>query len=151
MTPRQSHLLSANFTAIAHATEDIDKVEQALGFLMAPVARTKITLTRRYLKGHYGNMITTVSCRLSVKELSSEPINAISQNLSESDKQFLSGSVESCLDEEGNLYLRFDKQEALLGNVRLCQGDPIRMKMKFAPGYNADAIVRVCRESGLIS
>jgi len=151
MTARQSRLLSANFTAIAHATEDIGKVEHALGFLIALVARTEIALTRRYLKGHYGNMITTVSGKLSAKELSPESLSIISQKLSESDKQFLSDCAKSCLDEEGNLYLRFDKQEALLGNVRLCQGDPIRMKVKFAPYYDAEAIIRVCRESGLIS
>jgi RNA binding exosome subunit len=151
MTARQSRLLSANFTAIAHATEDIGKVEQALGFVIALVARTEIALTRRYLKGHYGNVITTVSGRLSAKELSSESLSIISQKLPESDKQFLSDCAKSCLDEEGNLYLRFDKQEASLGNVKLYQGDPIRMKMKFAPGYDGEVIIGICKESGLIS
>ncbi len=151
MTARNSHLLSANFTAFAHATEDIARVEQALEFLITPMTRVEVALTRQYLKGHHGNMITTVSCRLSSKELSSEALSMLLQKLSELDRQFLSSSLGSCLDEEGNLYLRFDKQEALLGNVRLCKGDPIRMKIKFAPDHDADAIIRVCRESGLIS
>lgn len=150
MAPQKAAFLSAHFTAIAHATEDIEKVEQGVKFLIDLVSTTSVSLTRRYLKGHHGNVITAISAKLSAKELSSDPLNLVSQKLPESDRRFLSGDMRSCIDEESNLYLRFDKQEALLGNVKLHQGDPIRLKLKFASTYDAETMVNVCRESGLI-
>jgi len=150
MAPEKEGLLSAHFSAIAHATEDVAKVEHAIMFLMGLVSSTETSLKRQYLKGHYGNVITTVSAKLPAKGLSPNALRVLSQKLPESDKQFLSSDMSSCIDEEGNLYLRFDKQEAFLGTVRLHQGDPIRVKLKFAPAYDAEGIVKFSRENGLI-
>jgi len=150
MESRRSIFLSAHFDAIAHATEDIQKVEQAIRSLIQLVIVGNVNLTRRYLKGHYGNMIATISAKLSAKELSSDPLRALSRQLTESDRRFLSENMKSCIDEDGNLYLRFDKQEAFMGKVRLHQGDPIRMKLKFASTRNSETILKACRESGLI-
>jgi len=150
MTPPVSAFLSAEFSAIAHTTEDIQKVEKCVTFVVESISGTKANLSRRYLKGHHGNIITTISARLSHKELPSDTLNVLSRKLSESDRRFLSQHLGDRVDENGNLYLRFDKQEAFLGNVRLQNGDPIRMKLKFAPGYDVEAVVTLCRESGLV-
>jgi len=150
MAPEKEALLSAHFSAIAHATEDVAKVEHAIRFLMGLVSTTETSLRRQYLKGHYGNVITTLSAKLPARGLSPNALRVLSQKLPESDKQFLSSDMSSCIDEEGNLYLRFDKQEAFLGTVRLHQGDPIRIKLKFASTYDAEGIVKFCRENGLI-
>jgi len=150
MAPPVSAFLSAEFSAIAHATEDLQKVEQSVTFVVESISRIKANLSRRYLKGHHGNMITTISARLSHKELPSDTLNLLLRKLSESDRRFLSQHLADCVDEDGNLYLRFDKQEAFLGNVRLQNGDPIRMKLKFASAYDVEAIVTLCRESGLV-
>jgi RNA binding exosome subunit len=150
MAPQESLFLSARFATIAHATEDIRKVEQGVAFLTTLVSTAKINLTRQYLKGHHGNMIATISAKLSSGELGSDYLRRISQALTESDKLFLSDGLGGCIDEEGNLYLRFDKQEAYLKRVRLYQGDPIRMKLKFSLTRDPEEIVRVCRESGLV-
>jgi RNA binding exosome subunit len=143
--------LSAHLSVIAHATEDIQKVEQATRFVGVLISRTQVNLTRRYMKGHYGNMIATISVKMVGKMLLPNMLEVLSQRLSESDKQFLGSDIESCIDKEGNLYLRFDKQEAFLGAVKSYQGDPIRMKLKFVPGYDSDRIVDLCRKSGLVS
>jgi RNA binding exosome subunit len=37
---------------------------------------------------------------------------------------------ENLLDENGNFYVRLDKQEALKGKIKLATRDPIRIKMK---------------------
>jgi len=150
MESRRSIFLSAHFDAIAHATEDIQKVEQAVRSLIELVSTGNVNLTRRYLKGHYGNMIATISAKLTAKELSSDSLRALSQQLTESDRRFLSEDMRNCIDEDGSLYLRFDKQEALMGNVKLYQGDPIRMKLKFASTRDPETILKACRESGLI-
>jgi RNA binding exosome subunit len=47
--------------------------------------------------------------------------------------------------------LRFNKQDAFLGALKLYQGDPIRMRLKFTSGYSSERIVDLCRESGLVS
>lgn len=150
MVPPKSAFLSADFSAIAHATEDIDKVEQAVRSLVAWLSRSKVNLTRQYVKGHHGNVITTISAKLSGKELYPEALTLLSQKLSESDRRFLFDHVQSCVDQDRNLYLRFDKQEAFFGSIRLHEGDPIRAKFKFASMYDVERIVSFCKESGLI-
>ncbi len=150
MAPRKVAFISAHFSAIAHATEEVTNVERAVRFLIGLILRSEVSLSRQYLKGHYGNMITTISARLPAKILPSNPLELLSHELSEFDRQFLSSEIRSCVDEEGNLYLRFDKQEAFLGTVKLQQGDPIRVKLKFASSYDPEGIVKFCRENGLI-
>jgi RNA binding exosome subunit len=143
--------LSAHLSVIAHATEDIQKVEQATGFLVGLISHAQANLTRQYMKGHYGNTITTISVKLAGKALLPNALQAVIERLSESDKQFLDRDVESCVDKEGSLYLRFDKQEAFLGRVKSYQGDPIRMKLKFVSSYDSKSIVDLCKKSGLVS
>jgi RNA binding exosome subunit len=143
--------LSAHLSVIAHATEDIQKVEQATSFLVGLISHAQANLTRQYMKGHYGNTITTVSVKLAGKALLPNALQAVIGKLSESDKQFLDRDIESCVDKEGSLYLRFDKQEAFLGRVKSYQGDPIRMKLKFVSSYDPESIVDLCKKSGLVS
>jgi RNA binding exosome subunit len=153
MAPEKTPFISAHFSAIAHATEDIQKVEQATRFLIeiiSSLSRGQAQLNRQYMKGHHGNVIATVSAKLAAKALSPNVLRLLSQNLSESDRQFLGRDIESCVDEESGLYLRFDKQEACLQKVRLHQADPIRMKLKFVSRYNPERIVDLCKESGLV-
>lgn len=143
-------LLSVDLSAIAHATEDVNKVEQSMRFLAECVSKTEVSFTRRYMRGHHGNMIATLSARLSPKEVSNETLRLLSSKLSDEDRRYLSHDLRNCMDEEGNLYLRFDKQDAYLGTVRLHQGDPIRMKLKFPSRHKPEMIAAVCKESGLI-
>lgn len=150
MAREKTPFLSAHFSAIAHATEDIQKVEEATGFLIELISREPARLSRQYMKGHHGNLITTVSSKLPGKALFPNALEVLSHNLSESDKQFLAHGINSCVDEENGLYLRFDKQEACLQKVRLHQADPIRMKLKFVSGFDLESIVDLCREGGLV-
>ena len=151
MPPKSTPFLSAHLSVISHATEDIQKVEQATRFLVELISRNHVNLTRQYMKGHHGNMIATISVKLAGKALLPNVLQVLSQRLSESDKQFLESGIESCVDKEGNLYLRFNKQDAFLGSLKLYQGDPIRMRLKFTSGYGSERIVDLCRESGLVS
>jgi RNA binding exosome subunit len=149
MAPQKTPFLSAHFSVIAHATEDVQKVEQAASFLIELVSKGQANLTRQYMKGHHGNLIATISAKLTGKELFPNALEVLSQRVSESDRQFLSSDIKDCVDKEGNLYLRFDKQEACLRKVKLHQGDPIRMKLKFVSGHDPVRIIDLCRESGL--
>jgi len=151
MPREKSPFLSAHLSVIAHATEDIQRVEQATKFLIELISKTQVNLTRQYIKGHHGNTITTVSAKLDAKALLPNALELLSQKMSESDRQFLSNDIGSCVDKEGNLYLRFNKQDAFLRAVKFYQGDPIRMRLKFVPGYDYERIIDLCRESGLVS
>jgi RNA binding exosome subunit len=151
MPREKTSFLSVHLSVIAHATEDIERVEQATRFLIELISKTHVNLTRQYMKGHHGNMITTISAKLDRKALLPNALELLSQKISESDRQFLGNDIESCVDNEGNLYLRFNKQDAFLRAVRFYQGDPIRMRLKFVPGYDSNRIVDLCRESGLVS
>jgi RNA binding exosome subunit len=150
MPAQRPQFLSAQVTAIAHATEDIEKVERAARYILGLVSKTEASLTRRYLTGHHRNVITTVSAKLSAKELSPEALNVLSQRLSESDRSFLSRDMKSCVDEDGSLYLRFDKQDAFMEKLKLHQADPVRLKLRFASGHDFETIVDACRKSGLV-
>ena len=151
MSPEKTPFLSAHLSAIAHATEDIQKVEQAMRFLIELIAKSQVNLTRQYMKGHHGNTIATITAKVPGKTLLPDALELLSQNLSESGGRLPHNDIESCLDKEGNLYLRFDKQDAFLRAVKFFQGDPIRMRLKFVPGYDSDRIVGLCKESGLVS
>ena len=149
MAHEKTPFLSAQFSVIAHATEDIQKVEQATSFLIELVSKGQAKLCRQYMKGHYGNMISTISAKVAGKGLLPSALEVLSQRAPESDKQFLSSDIKDCVDKEGNLFLRFDKQEASLRRVKFHQSDPIRMKLKFASGYDLVKIIDFCRASGL--
>lgn len=151
MVPEKSSFLSAQFSVVAHATEDIKKVEDAASFVVQVIAKGQVSLSRQYVKGHHGNLITTISARVAARGLLTDALGLLSQKLSESDSKFLGSEIRSCVDEDGSLYLRFDKQEACLQRIRLHQADPIRMKLRFIPGCDAVRIVDLCRESGLAS
>jgi RNA binding exosome subunit len=151
MVPEKTPFLSAQFSVVAHATEDIKRVEDAASFVVQVIARGQVNLTRQYVKGHHENVITTITARLAARGLRTDALGLLSQKLSESNSELLGSEIRSCVDEEGNLYLRFDKQEACLQRIKLHQADPIRMKLRFIPGYDAAKIVDLCRESGLAS
>jgi RNA binding exosome subunit len=51
--------------------------------------------------------------------------------------------------EKGNLYLRLDKQSALLGTAKFTQNDPIHLKIHFKD-KTAEEIVQFCKTTGLL-
>jgi RNA binding exosome subunit len=150
MAARRSPFLSLDISAIAHATEDLEKVEQAVRFVTECLTGIRANVTKQYLKGHHGNVITTISVKLPRKQLSPDGLELLSRRLSDSDKRFLSDHMSSYVDPDRNLYLRFDKQEALLGRARLHESDPVRMKLKFSSTYDEEAVAAMCRENGLV-
>jgi RNA binding exosome subunit len=151
MPREKSPFLSAHLSVIAHATEDIQRVEQATRFLIELISKTQVNLTRQYMKGHHGNTIITISAKLDARALLPNALELLSQKMSESDRQFVGNDIGSCVDKEGNLYLRFSKQDAFLRAVKFYQGDPIRVRLKFVSGYDSEKIIDICRESGLVS
>jgi len=131
-----------------HATEDLNKVVQAVQRILPADHVDSIVFKRNNLRGHYGNPITLFETRIKREEIIKPLIEKLSTNLSGLDKEALLREIELHL-EKGSLYIRLDKQAALQGEFKLCTADPIRVRIRFRKD-KLEGIVKVCREIGLL-
>jgi RNA binding exosome subunit len=122
---------SIEVSTIAHATDDLDKVQAALTRLFPDSLRGRQLFTRRYLEGHYGNPIATFEAHLTEARDVDEFKVFFLKQLSAVDKMSIAKDLDRHTDDDGNLYIRIDKQRLFRGSVRLGQDDPIRVRMKF--------------------
>jgi RNA binding exosome subunit len=120
---------AANISTFAHATEDEKKVLKALGVLLpegVDVSKTK-------LKGHYGNIIFTLTASTEQRKLVREFWVRITTKLSDGELNMLRAAVPESVDEKCNLHLRFDKQLAYEGELAFTKGgDAIHVRLKLA-------------------
>ena len=122
---------SAEVTTIAHATDDLEKVELALSHLLPEALKGRQIFTRRYLQGHYGNPIVTFEAHLTDPQDLDEFKEFFLKQLSVLDKASVVRELDRHTDSDGNLFIRIDKQKMFRGIARLGQDDPIRVRMKF--------------------
>jgi len=122
---------SIELSTIAHATDDLDKVQGTLVRLLPDSLKGRQIFTRRYLQGHYGNPIVTFEAHLTESTDVEEFKDFFVKQLSEMDKVSIMQDLDRHTDADGNLYIRIDKQRMFRGTARLGQDDPIRIRMKF--------------------
>jgi len=132
----------------AHATEDENKVIEAVRHLLPTVQVENIVFKRSSLRGHHGNPIAFFEAKTKEKEIMRAVLENLSSGLSPLDKESLLREVELHV-EKGNLYLRFDKQAAFQGQFKLGVSDPIRVRLRFRKNKLED-IVQICREIGML-
>lgn len=128
--------LSAELTAFAHATEEPDRVKQALLNSLPGDSRGELEgwVTTALLKGYYGNPILVFKLRVEEPEKASVVLRWIIENLPPEDVALLNRTLEQRIDGSGHLYIRLDKQQAFLGRIRVYDGDDvIRVKGKLSP------------------
>ncbi len=123
-------ILSVEISAIVHATEDSTKVAQALRNVLSEHVSDEVKMTMQYLQGHHGNPIRTLRTGLKKRKIIDQFLNHLMTNLNADDLKDMAKNVNMYMDEEGNMYLRLDKQAAYRGEIRSKQEDPIRVKMK---------------------
>ncbi len=146
-----SRAIRVDLSAIAHATEDIEKVCLAVKSLLPRDFHDKVTFGRDHMTGHHGNPIVSLKATISDRTKAERLIKELAPRLSSLDRSLLLGELGRCVDSEGNLYLRFDKQAAYLGDVRFKQEDPIRIKVRFQGRLcTIEAIRTICKEMGLV-
>jgi RNA binding exosome subunit len=133
---------------LAHATEDIDKVEAALRNTMPNELVNTVVLKKTNLTGHHGNSIVLLETRIKEKGAVQGVFRKLSAGLGIMDKEFLAGEIKQHL-EKGNLYIRLDKQSAYMNELRLGKTDPIHFKVHFKKS-DVEEVVKICRESGLV-
>lgn len=146
-------MASVNIETFAHATEDPEKVLKSLKFILPEEILDEVKIKREELKGHYKNPIIIFRVTVRRRDLAKKVLSRIAKILSERDKKRIKSSFDRRLDPSGNLYLRFDKQEAYLGKAVLTEsGDSIRIKIAFTSHpLELNKILGFCKELGLVT
>jgi RNA binding exosome subunit len=132
----------------AHATEDLDKVMEAVYHVLPINQSEEIVFKRSNCEGHYGNPITFFETRIKDKETVRAIVENISANLSSLDKAELGRELGRCF-EMGSLYIRLDKQAAFQNKIRLVTSDPIRIRIRFRKSKLED-VTEICRKIGML-
>ena len=133
----------------AHATEDTDKVLAAARTIIPPEFLDAVVFEETTLTGHHGNPITLLKARVKNMNIIQKIFNKLSQSLDNLDKENLTGRLNQYL-ENGNLYIRLDKQSAYQNRLKLCPTDPVHLKIHFKK-HDSQEIIDICRRSGLVS
>lgn len=131
-----------------HATENPEKVQTAVKNLLTGELAENLIFQKTPLEGHHGNPITLFTSRLTDKKNMPQAIKKIAEHLSSIDKEELDRDINLHI-EKCNLYLRLDKQSALLGNTKFTQTDPIHLKIHFKD-KTADEIIEYGKNTGLL-
>jgi len=127
-------VLRVSIKAFAHATEDINKVRNALKNILPDEIKNAINnLNVTTVKGHYGNEINILDLTLS-KNDSYSLLKNILCKLEETERNILLASLSSRLDvKHSHLYIRLSKQDAYLGKLKLLDGsDVIKLVITFS-------------------
>jgi len=132
----------------AHATEDTNKVIEAVQKLLPEEHLEEISFKKRRLKGHYGNPIRLIETKIRKKEILTKILARIAEKISEIDKDLLSRELDRHID-RGSLYLRFDKQAALQDEIQLQSADPIHVRIRFRK-ERKEEIYEICKKLGLV-
>jgi RNA binding exosome subunit len=120
---------SARVSTLAHATEDEQKVIAALRVLLSN--DTEIKMAK--LKGHYGNPIISFEASIGQRKTLSELWQRIVEKSCAGELEKIGKIVDDRIDESCHLYLRFDKQQAYVGELTLTDsGDAIHLTLKIA-------------------
>jgi RNA binding exosome subunit len=131
-----------SYRVFIYGTESECKVEKALKNIF-PDALPQKEVT----EGYYKNPVTILSQKFNKKR----EINNFIKKLHEMDsneKIKVSNDLDKKMDDKGNLFLRFNKQEAFKGNWKVVEhGDSIHIKIKIAayPSKKEGAI-KIARE-----
>ena len=132
----------------AHATEDTEKVLVAVRNTLPEAVGESVVFERTALTGHHGNPIVLFEAKLEDRKMLPSALQRIGSRLTTLDKETLDSELKLHL-EKGNLYLRFDKQQAFLGELRFSSNDPIHFKVHFK-NKTTEEIIGICGDSGLL-
>ena len=147
-TPSKFPIAYIEIRVFSHATEDIEKVQTATRNTLPETLATDIIFSKTNLDGHHGNPITLVEAKLENRKLLLSALEKIGATLSSLDKEALNEELKTHIEKRG-LFLRFDKQSAYLGALKLGSNDPIHFKIHFK-NRTPEEIEDICRKAGVI-
>jgi RNA binding exosome subunit len=139
------------FQTLVHSTEDPAKVRTALVNAILPLDPDVIRISSKEMRGHYKNSLILLKGKLEDEHLLERTLEHISMTLPVADKEVIASRFGLMSDQAGSLYLRFDKQMAYVGDLRLGRHDPVRVKIKFSPRYvRSRSVYSLCKEIGIV-
>jgi RNA binding exosome subunit len=121
----KSPIQSVEVTYLVHATEDAAKVSSAVAGLLGVPVDPEV----ESLEGHFGNKIEKARVHLTGEEAGRAFASIISR-MPAALKREIVADIGGFLDEHSALFLRFDKQQLVSGELTLASGDPVRVKVK---------------------
>lgn len=126
-----------SFRVICHSTEEKSRVMDALGLFLRNSYGEKSSHSSAEIvdtieaEGHYGNPITVFSTQLTRKRDTLSFAEFVHSNMTPDDIENLINEMPDRLDDDQVFHLRFDKQEAYMGRVKLVSSsDAITAKVK---------------------
>ncbi|ASI99871.1 RNA-binding protein [Thermococcus celer] len=136
-------------TTFIQATEDEDKVLEAVGtFIPEEIEDEDVTLDVDETTGFFGNPIKVVNVEIKRSKAVRKFLDHFRELLSEEDRRYILENLDEKVDEEGTLYVRFNKQKAYLGEPEVDEGGDtiqVRIKVKAFP-MRKESVVKAVRE-----
>lgn len=150
--PMPSKVIRVEIAAHAHATEDVDRVKQAILNIIPEALHSKVEFAIHTLEGHYSNPITRIMVRLE-GEAAEEFVRGLAEKLDKESKKIIAMMLENRYDaKQGRFYLRFSKQDAFLGELRFYDGDDvIHVMINLRGTPRLEKAIKVLKELGLVS
>lgn len=138
MSGKQRPVRAVEVSVFAHATEDEDRVREALRNIIPKDIAVNFDSTD--VTGYYGDPIKLIETDFNKWKTCTDILKHIFRNLSSLDQEKILREVPRRVDESGNLYMRLDKQEAYKKKVKLSDRDPIKIKFRFYIPHKEDPV-----------
>lgn len=126
-----------SFRAHCHATESLEKVEKSVIFVSG-----RKDIKKKTMHGCYGNPIIV----MTVMHKSNRESMMFWKRIAEECYSDAISEIDKRIDEYNNLYLRFSKQEAYLGRLKMISGGDaisVRGKIPVFPNEHMTACEKI--------
>ncbi len=115
------------YRTLFYGTEDEEKVRTAVCNIL-PFSSPE----KEIIEGYHKNQVILLHGKTSKKSEIKGFLKSL-DNIKSSDKRRILRDLENKIDYKGNLFLRFDKQRAYLGDMKVVEhGGAIHLKLKIA-------------------
>ena len=121
----KSAIQSLDVSYLLHATEDADKVAAAVRELVGDAA----PFESEEMEGHFGNSIRKVNIHLHGED-AGNAFSRLTARMPQALKVSVAKDIDDLIDEHSSLYLRFDKQCLVKGEIATGYNEAIRLKVK---------------------
>ncbi len=120
---------SVSLSALAHSTEDPEKVWKAL-LNVSPREKFSSIAEEKKVKGHYGNEIRILKLLLR-QSRAEELFGSVWSRLAPIEQESILTTVANHTDDDRDLHLRLDKEDCFRGILRLQERDPLKIRVSF--------------------
>ncbi len=145
--PLKAH--HVRLTTFIHATEDEDKVLEAVGlFIPDDIDEEDVVFDMDETTGFFGNPIKVVNVEIKRSKAVRAFLRHLKELLDESSRRYILENLDEKIDDDGTLYIRFNKQKAYIGEIEIDEGGDViqvRIKAKAFP-MRKETVVKAVRE-----